>query len=201
MTEFELHDLEMEYISEPLLHDDNEENEDSEVEVRAHKNESMQERNDNCNIDVSYEDLDLAGVTYYPNLERSSQETAGRPPERDGFDADHPYVIPQATLSEFHKEIPLTSKEAVSGEKSAVWKTPIEEEISSFPENNVWKWVTLLEGRTPIRKKWENDLNTNSKGEIISYKSRFVTKGFSQVEGIDYLDIFSPVSRHSTLRF
>ena len=36
--------------------------------------------------------------------------------------------------------------------------------------------------------------------ESTRYKARMVTKGFSQVEGVDYCDIFSPVVKHSSIR-
>ena len=32
------------------------------------------------------------------------------------------------------------------------------------------------------------------------YKARFVARGFSQIEGIDYEDTFAPVARYSSIR-
>ena len=36
--------------------------------------------------------------------------------------------------------------------------------------------------------------------EFARYKARVVAKGLSQVEGVDYHDIFSPVVKHSLIR-
>jgi hypothetical protein len=35
---------------------------------------------------------------------------------------------------------------------------------------------------------------------VEKYKDRFVARGFSQIEGIDYDDTFSPVTRYSSIR-
>ena len=32
------------------------------------------------------------------------------------------------------------------------------------------------------------------------YKARLVAKGFSQIPGIDYMDILSPIVKHSSIR-
>jgi len=37
-------------------------------------------------------------------------------------------------------------------------------------------------------------------GTIERYKACLVVKGFTQLEGIDYLDIFPPVAKHTTIR-
>jgi hypothetical protein len=41
----------------------------------------------------------------------------------------------------------------------------------------------------------------NAKGKVEKYKSRLVAKGYSQIEGIDFGEIFSPVARLTYIRF
>ena len=36
--------------------------------------------------------------------------------------------------------------------------------------------------------------------EPLRYKTRLVAKGFSQISGVDYNEVFSPVVKHSSIR-
>ncbi len=63
-----------------------------------------------------------------------------------------------------------------------------------------WKLVIRPEGRKIVDGKWVFKVKRNPDGSIKKYKARFVARGFSQMFGVDYLDTFAPVARHSTLR-
>jgi hypothetical protein len=41
----------------------------------------------------------------------------------------------------------------------------------------------------------------NAKGKLEKYKSHLVTKGYSQIEGIDFRDIFYPIAKLTSIRF
>ena len=39
------------------------------------------------------------------------------------------------------------------------------------------------------------------RGKIIRYKARLVAKGFTQIQGVDYFQVFAPVLRFDSVRF
>jgi hypothetical protein len=58
----------------------------------------------------------------------------------------------------------------------------------------------LPAGKKAVRCKWIfKRKEGSSSSEATRLKARLVTKGFSQIPGIDYNDVFSPVIKHSSI--
>ena len=67
-------------------------------------------------------------------------------------------------------------------------------------KNDVWDIVPRLEGKSVVYSKWIYKIKHAADGSIEKYKARFVARGFSQKEGIDYEETFAPVVRYTSIR-
>eukprot|EP00253_Pinus_taeda_P009827 PITA_09827 len=74
------------------------------------------------------------------------------------------------------------------------------DEVASLHKNEAWDLVELPVGRKPIGSKWVFKKKANAEGKVEKYKTRLVAKGYSQVPGIDFGDIFSLVSNVTSIR-
>ena len=70
------------------------------------------------------------------------------------------------------------------------------EECDSIIRNNAWEVVPRLEDKSVVGFRWIYKVNQTTNRSVEKHKARFVAKGFSQVEGIDYDDTFAPVTRY-----
>ncbi|GJU84366.1 ribonuclease H-like domain-containing protein [Tanacetum coccineum] len=73
------------------------------------------------------------------------------------------------------------------------WTDAMNQEIDALLRNGTWKIVDLPKGRKAIGSKWIYKIKFRSSGQIDRYKARLVAQGFSQKEGIDDEETFSPV--------
>jgi hypothetical protein len=80
-----------------------------------------------------------------------------------------------------------------------VWQGAMAEEYQSILKNDVWDIVLRPEWNSVVTSKWIYKIKHASDGSFKKYKVRFVSKGFSQVEGIDYEETFAPVARYTSI--
>ena len=105
-----------------------------------------------------------------------------------------------AAIEEEVKQSPATVQEALSGEHKAKWQVAMNSEMLSLQENGVYEIVDRPARKKVVKSKWVLRIKTNERGEIEKYKARVVAKGFSQVEGVDYDQTFSPTVRFESIR-
>jgi hypothetical protein len=74
------------------------------------------------------------------------------------------------------------------------------EEYQSIMKNDVWDVVPRSEGKFVVTSKWIYKIKHAADGSVEKYKSIFVARRFSQVEGIDYEDTFAHVARCTSIR-
>lgn len=71
----------------------------------------------------------------------------------------------------------------------------------SLEKNGTWDLVKRPEKKRVIGCRWVYKKKPVIPGvEDPRFKSRLVAKGYSQVEGIDYNEVFAPVVKHVSIR-
>jgi hypothetical protein len=76
----------------------------------------------------------------------------------------------------------------------------MQKEISALEENHTWVVTDLPPHKHPIGCKWVYKIKYKADGTIERYKARLVAKGYTQCEGLDYHETFSPVAKMTTVR-
>ena len=71
------------------------------------------------------------------------------------------------------------------------------EEYNSIMINNVWEVVPRLVDRVVVDSRWIYKIKYVVDGSVEKYKARFVAKGYTQKEGIDYEETFALVGRYT----
>ncbi|KAJ0919075.1 putative RNA-directed DNA polymerase [Helianthus annuus] len=101
-------------------------------------------------------------------------------------------------VSNLNKTVePTCFNEAV---KDPRWVEAMNKEMEALYKNGTWTLVNLPKDRKAIGCKWIYKIKYKSNGEIERFKARLVAKGFSQREGLDFGETFSPVVKMVTIR-
>ena len=67
-------------------------------------------------------------------------------------------------------------------------------DLSQIVFDKLWTLVDLPDDQQAIENKWIFKRKTDTDGNVTVYQDRLVAKGFRQVQGVDYDEIFSLVS-------
>eukprot|EP00253_Pinus_taeda_P025136 PITA_25136 len=76
----------------------------------------------------------------------------------------------------------------------------MQKEYDALIKNDTWKLVDPPFGTKPIGRKWVYENKYKADGSLDKHKARLVEKGFSQKEGVDYEETFSPTAKWATIR-
>jgi hypothetical protein len=95
---------------------------------------------------------------------------------------------------------PVILDDARSREGWPAWDTSIKCELNQHAELRTWDLVEPPGGVNIVGSKLVFHYKHDTNGEIVNLKTRLVTQGFSQAEGIDYNETFSPTTKLSAIR-
>eukprot|EP00731_Ephydatia_muelleri_P016374 Em0009g798a len=135
-------------------------------------------------IDYSDESDEAADNPELAPLRQSTRER--RPPDYYGH---------QCNLS--ITEEPKCAEDALKEKK---WRDAMKAKINSLHQHNVWDLVECPKECKPVGSKWVFKVKTNADGSTERFKARLVAQGYTQREGLDYDETFSPVVRSESIR-
>ncbi|XP_057965405.1 uncharacterized mitochondrial protein AtMg00820-like [Malania oleifera] len=93
--------------------------------------------------------------------------------------------------------IPTNIQEALGDPR---WKEAMNEEMKSLQKNSTWEVIELPEGKKLDGCRWVFIVKYKAYGTIERFKARLVTKGYTQIYGIDYMVTFAPLAKINTVR-
>lgn len=85
--------------------------------------------------------------------------------------------------------------------KARIWKPAMDAEIRCMEERDVWRvipkepWMHVIDTRWTFDKKLDRDT-----AELIKHCARLVVKGFTQIKGLHYYDLFAAIVWYESLR-
>ena len=92
---------------------------------------------------------------------------------------------------------PVSVEEALEQE---CWRRAMQEEMDSIHQNRTWEFSDLPSDHKAIGLKWVFKVKRDPSGEVVKHKARLVVKGYAQIQGVDYDEVFAPVARLETVR-
>jgi Reverse transcriptase (RNA-dependent DNA polymerase) len=133
-------------------------------------------------------------VTSHPMTTRAKTNSL-RPKQ---FSNHHLYDITTTPSTFFVSETePACYTQAV---KTPHWRDAMSSELTTLARNNTWQLIILPPNANIIGCKWLFKIKCHTDGTIARYKARLVANGYTQEEGLDYFDTFSPVIKPTIIR-
>ena len=80
-----------------------------------------------------------------------------------------------------------------------LWEVAIEEELKTLKEAETWEVVEMPAGVNVVRSKWVFQAKKDAAGNVVCYRAWLVAQGFTQVPGVNYFDMFAPVTRLASI--
>ncbi|CAI7759941.1 unnamed protein product [Closterium sp. NIES-53] len=108
-------------------------------------------------------------------------------------------LFPEGDPDAFDIPTPRSYTEVIAGEYSSQWQIAMDAEMASWKSTGTYvdevppPGANIVDGMWIFRVKWPS-------GSPPAFKARYVARGFSQRQGVDFFQAFSPTPKITTLR-
>lgn len=93
-----------------------------------------------------------------------------------------------------------TWKQLLKSPHCCRWLLSAQEEMSSLQGMSTWKLVPPPNARKVIRCKWVFKVKHREDGSVLKLKAPLIAMAFSQVQGLDFSEVFAPTLQMESLR-
>jgi hypothetical protein len=110
-------------------------------------------------------------------------------------------TLPGSSLPNSPIPTPLTYTQAVTGPHASFWQGGIDAELQAFERTGTYKEVQRpTDGTNVVKGMWLFRTKPQGPGVPPQFKARYVAKGYSQKEGVDYFHTYVPSAKLVTFR-
>lgn len=95
---------------------------------------------------------------------------------------------------------PKSYKMAMKSKDAKAWREACDKEMKNIMNMGVWEIVDRPKNSPVVGGRWHFKLKLNPDGSINKHKARYVAKGYTQTEGVDYNDTYAPTGRLASFR-
>lgn len=98
------------------------------------------------------------------------------------------------------EQVPKDYSDLNKREDKDLWEKAMVREIESINRNNTWKLVNRPKNVEILDTKWVYTYKPFEDDQLDKYKARLVVRGFAQKKTFQYDELYSPVTKMTTIR-
>lgn len=108
----------------------------------------------------------------------------------------HPSNLPSSSSNFAHSlvaiSVPNSFAEAFADPRC---RAAMDEEMEAMRSNSTWVLTALPASKKVVGWRWVYAMKYKSDGSVVRFKARLVAKGYTQIEGVNFQETFSPIDK------